>query len=370
MSKHIKHQVSLTLFIVLLILFSVFIIYPFIVPILFASTIALALFPIQTKLEARKWKNTRAAGVIVSVFTLVISLPFVFFLAKGTRLIIDLLEKFALGQKIENQGTKEVFAVIRHDIVGKVLDYLSQFPIINFITEEKMYSYMKTANVFLLEFFKNLTGGIPAGILFFVVMILSTFAFLSGSKKVRKVFEEVLGFSDSKMDEIISIFLRNSRQVYISNLVTGFIQSIIVATGVYFVSGADWFLVFFITLIFSFIPVIGAAPVAFVFALVAFIQGQSSDAIILVIIGGVTGVTDNILRPWLASYGESKTPATVSFIFVIGGALLFGFPGLFIGLFMGVIVYDTLPIFWEALGANNGAKGLIGLFHKTEKDKE
>jgi predicted PurR-regulated permease PerM len=370
MSKNIKNQVSLTLYMVLLILLSLFIISPFIVPILFASTIALALFPIQLKLESRNWKNTRAAGLIVSIFTLVVTMPFMFFLTKGTMLIIDLLEKFAFGVKLENKGTKEVFAVIKHDIVGKILEYVSQFPMANFITEEKIYSYMKTANVVLLDFFKNLTGGIPAGVLFFVVMMLSTFAFLSGAKKVRKFFDSMFGFTSAKTDQIVGIFLRNSRQVYISNLVTGFIQSIIVATGVYFVSGADWFLVFFITLIFSFIPVVGAAPMAFLFALIAFVQGERSDAVILLIIGGVTGITDNILRPWLASQGESKTPATISFIFVIGGALLFGFPGLFIGLFVGAIAYDTLPIFWEAFGGSENGKGLIGFLHLDKPDKD
>jgi len=353
MNTKIQYQFPRSLYVMLLASLSLFIISPFFVAILFAATIAFTLYPFQLKLEKKNWKRTRAAGLIVSLFTFVISIPFMFFVTKGTMLIVDLLEKFALGKKIESQGTKEVFDVLRHDIVGKVLTYLEQFPIANFLTEDKIYSYMKTANVILLDFFKSLTGGIPAGVLFFVVMILCTFSFLSGSQKIRHLFQHIFGFSDKRMDQVIGVFLRNARQVYISNLVTGFIQSIIIATGVYFVSRADWFLVFFITLIFSFIPVIGAAPMAFLFAIIAFIQGHNSDAIILFILGGVTGVIDNFLRPWLASYGESSTPASVSFVFVIGGALLFGFPGLFIGLFVGAIAYDTLPIFWDELGKNH-----------------
>ena len=353
MNKKNQIQLQLSLYILFLVLLSSFLISPFFIAILFAATVAFALYPFQLKLERQGWKKTRAAGLIVSLFTFVISIPFMFFVTKGTLLIIDVLERFALGKKIESQGTRHVFQVIRDDVVGKVLKYLEPFPAMNFLTQEKIYSYIQTGNVFLLDFFKSLTGSIPFGLLFFVIIILCTYSFLSGSQKIRNIFQSLFGFTDNRMDQLIVIFLKNSRQVYISNLVTGLIQSGIVATGVYFFSGAEWFLIFFVTLILSFVPVIGAAPMAFLFALVALIQGHSSNSIILFILGGVTGVIDNLLRPLLASYGESSTPASVSFIFVIGGALLFGFPGLFIGLFAGAIAHDTLPIFWKELVRND-----------------
>jgi predicted PurR-regulated permease PerM len=128
---------------------------------------------------------------------------------------------------------------------------------------------------------------------------------------------------------------------------------------VYLITRSDWFLVFFVTLILSFIPVIGAAPMAFLFAIVAFFQGNPTGAIILLVLGGFTGVIDNFLRPWLASFGHSHAPPIVSFVFVIGGALTLGFPGLFIGLLLGGIVYDTLPLFWEELAKGPDKKGLL-----------
>ena len=104
------------------------------------------------------------------------------------------------------------------------------------------------------------------------------------------------------------------------------------------------------TLIFSFVPVIGAAPVAFAFAAFAYINGQTTPAIILIAMGSIAGLTDNVLRPWLAGLGESTCPSIVSFVAVLGGAILLGFPGLFIGLLVAAIVFDTLPLFWEEVG--------------------
>ena len=201
-------------------------------------------------------------------------------------------------------------------------------------------------------------------------MILCTFSFLNGASGVRRFFQDLFGFSNRKMDQIVGIFLRDSRQVYLSNIVTGAFQSLLVATGVYFVTGADWFLVFFVTLIFSFVPVIGAAPMAFLFAIGAFFQGSNGGAIALFILGGFTGLVDNFLRPWLASFGESKAPAIVSFVFVIGGALLLGFPGLFIGLLAAAIVYDTLPIFWEELDTGRSLPGFFSFGGDKSKGEE
>jgi len=370
MTKRTQFQVQRITYVVLLVILSLYFVSPFFIPITLAATIALTLYPFQLKLEKHNWRRNRAATLLTTAFTLIISVPFMFFVTKGTILVIDLLEKFAVGEKIEDQGVQKVVSVFKHDIVDKLLGYLSQFPFANFLTEAKINSYLKSANIFLLEFFKNFASNIPSVVLFLLVMILCTFSFLNGAKAVRNFFQEIFGFSDRKMDLLVGIFLRDSRQVYFSNIVTGGVQSIMVATGVAFIAHADWFLLFFVTLIFSFVPVIGAAPMAFLFAVVVFFQDNTTGAIILGVLGVVTGVVDNFLRPWLASYGESKAPAIVSFVFVIGGALLLGFPGLFIGLLVGVITYDTLPLFWSEIENGRTVHGIFTFGDISKADDE
>jgi predicted PurR-regulated permease PerM len=347
MSKRPQHLVQRVTYILILVILSFYLISPFIIPIVLAGTIALVLFPFQLKLEQLNWTRNRAAAFITFIFTMVISLPFLFFLTKGTIVVIDFLEEFSVGEKIQNQGMQKIFSVLKHDMIERLQTFLARWPSTNFLTEEKIMSYLKGVNEYILDFFRTTASNLPAIALFLLMMVLFTYSFLSGAASVRKFFQELFGFTNRKMDLLVEIFLRDARQVYISNVVTGTFQSILVATGVYFVSNADWFLVFFVTLILSFIPVIGAAPMAFFFALVAFVQGNSSGAIGLSVLAVFTGLIDNILRPWLASYGETKAPAIISFVFVIGGALLLGISGLFIGLFVAAIAYDTLPIFWE-----------------------
>jgi predicted PurR-regulated permease PerM len=364
------HQFPRVVYIAFLVVLSLMLISPFVIPIALSATVALALYPLQLRLIKKGWQKRHAAALLTLGFTLLIATPFAFFIAKGTMLVTDQLQRFAVGEKLQSQGLQSVVKTIREDVVKFILRYTDKTLLGNYLTEAKVNQHFKTANIYLLDFFQNLASSIPAVVLFLLVMIFCTFSFLKNAASVRSFFQSLFGFSQRRMDQLVGIFLRDARQVYVSNVVTGVIQSLLVATGVYLITKSDWFLVFFVTLIFSFIPVIGAAPMAFLFAVVAFFQDNTTGAIILIALGTFTGLIDNFLRPWLASFGQSHAPPIVSFVFVIGGALMLGFPGLFIGLLVGGIAYDTLPIFWDEIGRGEAHRTLATNLHLPKSEQQ
>jgi len=347
MSNEVK--VVRVLYLVVLTLALLVFVSPFFISFIFAATVSLALFPLLLKLENKGMQRKRAAALLTFVFAIVISIPLFFFLIKGTLAVTSQLEKMSINEKIRDQGVSELVTDLRHEFVTSIHTYAGKYEFLSFLNEKKIDSYLGMINSFLLNFFQGLATSLPTMFILLLIMVLCTYSFLKNAHNVRSFFQKIIGFSDEKMDRLVQIYIMDSRQVYISNIATGGIQSIIVATGVALLGLGDWFLVFFVTLILSFIPVIGAAPVAFLFALIGFFKGNNTAAIILLVLGAFTGVIDNMLRPWLATFGESKIPPIVAFVSVIGGALLLGFPGLFIGLLVGSIAYDTLPIFWEEL---------------------
>ncbi len=349
MSKSTETNVIRVLYVVILVLSSLFLVSPFFIPIIIAATVALALYPLLLKLEVKGMRRSRAALLLTTVFTFLISIPFLFFSVKGTVAVIAALEKF---EGREDQNVESILNTYRVNIMNAIQKYLSQYDFADFLTPAKIEGYMKTVNVYVLNFFQSFASSIPAVILSLIIIILCVYSFLVYAEGIRKFFQHIFNFSDEKMSDIVRIYVRNSRQVYVSNILTGAIQSLIVSISVALMGLGDFFLVFFVTLILSFVPVIGAGPVAVVFALYAFFQGSTGLGIALCVIAGFTGLIDNILRPYLASFGDSKIPPMMSFICVLGGALLLGFPGLFIGLLVGSIAYDTLPIFWKALKGN------------------
>lgn len=347
MSEIADKKIIRVLYILALVTASLALIFPFIIPIIFGGTLSLAMFPVMLRLEKVGLKRKAAAKIVTGVFTFIISIPLFFFLIKGTITVTQQLEKLARSEKLKDQGVSELVTGLRSDLIKVIYKYASKFEMMDFLSATKIDHYLESVTRFLLNFFQSLATSLPLFFMFFLIMVLCIYSFLVNASEVRKFFQGLFGFDDACTDQLIHIFIKDSRQVYLSNIITGGVQSLIVALGVSFLGQGDFFLVFFVTLILSFIPVIGAAPVAFIFAAVAFLKDNTTASIILVILGMVTGVADNILRPWLASFGESRIPPVVAFIFVIGGALLFGFPGLFLGLLVGSIAYDTLPVFWK-----------------------
>jgi predicted PurR-regulated permease PerM len=321
---------------------------PFIIPLFFAATIALTLYPILDLLMRKGFKRNVASAILTSLFTMVISIPIFFFIIRGTLLVTSKLEYLPRVEKLPPQGVRELVSGIREDFIVSLHKILKKYHL-DFFSDTKIDEYLSSMATFLLSFFRNVLADLPSIFIMLLVMILCLYSFLNHAPGIKIFFQKLFGFSDEKMEQLVSLFMNNARQVYLTNLITGIIQSLIVATSVFLLEKVDFFLAFFITLILSFIPVIGAAPVAFIFSFYSFLKGHSSSAIILLVLGGVTGIIDNILRPWLASLGVSKISPVVSFICVIGGVLWLGFPGLFVGLLLAPIAFDTLPIFWKEM---------------------
>ncbi len=349
MSKKAEQKAAKIAYIVLFVFLGIFFISPFFMSIFFAATIALALYPVLLMLEARGLGRKKASLLLTSLFTFLISIPLLFFIVKGTVAITKQLERVSNSPKLKGQDVQQLAVTFRHELVSYIHRFTSHINHADFLTVDKIDHYVETVTNFLLNFFKGFAATLPELLLLFLVMVLCLHTFLCHAQDLRDFFKNLFGFSEERMKQFVRIYIDDSRQIYISNLATGVLQATIVASTVSIAGYGEFFLVFFITLVLSFIPVIGAAPVIVLFSLFAYMQGDTTSAIAFFVIGCFTGVIDNILRPWLAGLGESRCPAIVSFITVLSGALILGFPGLFIGILVGSLVFDTLPLFWDEL---------------------
>ena len=87
-------------------------------------------------------------------------------------------------------------------------------------------------------------------------------------------------------------------------------------------------------------------------ALWLFHQGSTGWGIFMVIWGVGVSSVDNVVKPWLISQG-SAMPFLLIFFGVIGGALTFGFIGVFIGPTLLAVGY-RLVAEWSAAGRTDG----------------
>jgi predicted PurR-regulated permease PerM len=78
------------------------------------------------------------------------------------------------------------------------------------------------------------------------------------------------------------------------------------------------------------VPLVGTGLVWIPAAIWLFHQGSTGWGIFMIVWGLIVGNVDNVIKPWLISQG-SDMPFILIFFGVIGGALAFGFIGVFLG---------------------------------------
>lgn len=311
---------------------------PFFIPLLFGGIFAMALSPYVAMLMKKGLSRNKAINILIAIIFLLGLIPSIIFLIKGVNAISPLFSQHGIMDKIlEYQNL--------------LMAYLDQV-VANFgfsTSQIHQYSDQLIRNIgqFLLNMFSNLVRQIPDLILVSIITFISIYFFLFNEDNIRKLFNRFFYLSLENSDRFISVLKSCCREVFLSNVLTGLIQAIIVTIGALICGISEGFIVFFITFICSFVPVLGAGPIAFVLSISLFAQNLVGHGIGMLFISIITGLTDNLIRPYLASIGEVRVNGFISFLAVIGGVIMFGLPGLFVGPLIASLVFGLIPIVLE-----------------------
>lgn len=313
-----------------------YILSPFLVPFLFGGMLAMALSPFLSYfMKKYQWTRQKSLIVLTLLIFLIAALPSAIFLMRGAKIISEFF-------------SKQTISVITQNAQGKIYAFVDNMAENNHIdpvmVREKVDSFSTQAGTWILKTFSDLVGQIPDLFLIGLVTILSFYFFLSKEDHIRKLFDRYYYFNKKNSDKFVVVMKSSCREVFFSNVITGVMQSLIVSIGALSCGLGDFYIIFFFTFIISFIPIIGAAPMAFALALYAFIDGRVGAGIAMSIIGAVSGIADNIIRPYLVSLGEVEVPAFIGFLAVIGGVIVMGLPGLFVGPLLASMMYGIIPL--------------------------
>ncbi len=316
-----------------------YILVPFLVPFIFGGMLAMALSPfIAHFMEKNKWSREKSIGVLTAVILLLGAVPMFLFAARGARIIT---------QFFSQQSFSDLTQSIQLKIYTK-LDNLAEINNIDPIfIKDKFDEVFQNSMAFILKTSSSLLSQIPDLVLAGIVTILSFYFFVLKEDYIRSLFDRYFYFTTENSDRFIRVLKSSCKEVFFSNVLTGVLQSLIVSVGALACGIGDFYITFVVTFIISFIPIVGAAPMAFVIALFAFFDGRTGAGITMSIIGAISGVADNLIRPYLASLGEVEVPAFIGFLAVIGGVVAFGLPGLFVGPLLASMMYGIIPIIFE-----------------------
>jgi len=308
---------------------------PFIIPIVLGGILAMAFSPFIGYLIQRG-NSRRFSLIILTLGLFCIGLaPMMVLLIRGIKVISSFLSEQSLLE-------------IRQNIVSRIDSIIDNFARINDISpvviREKFNSFVMSSGQYLLNHLSSYITQIPYIILLGLISILSFYFFLSNEEYIRKLYDRCFYFSDKNGDRFIVVLKSCCKEIFISNVLTGLVQASIVGIGSFFCGIGDALVIFGITFCLSFIPVFGAGPFSFTIAIYALLEHRTGAGIGMVIVSLISGIADNIVRPYLAGLGEVKVHGFVTFLAIIGGVFVMGLPGLFVGPLLALLTFGALPI--------------------------
>lgn len=297
---------------------------PFMMPILWAIIFAIILNPLYNFVQKKlKGRGSLASFLIITVILLIIILPTVSFFNSVVSSIIDVKEQMDAGTlKIDTPAEK-----------------MKDWPIIG----DKIYNFLHAASMNvekavidykdqITEVSKAALGGIVSSGLTFLQIILSLIiaGFLLVSKGSQNLATDlIMRLGGEKGEEVINISVSTVYQVVKGILGVAVIQTIIQAFGL-FLCGVPFAGV--LTLICLILSILQIGPIIVNIGVIVwlFSSGDSTTAALWTVFFAVSGLSDNVLKPLLLGKG-AIVPMLVIFLGVIGGFMMSGFIGLFVG---------------------------------------
>lgn len=339
MISNIQFRHNLVRFLVILIVGipTVLMFFPFVVPLLLAVFFAFGLEPIWDRIgSARRQKKLFPLYLVCFCFFFLI-VPFVFVAIKLVRML----------QGFSSEGTKnsqffQSLTGLWDKFTTSSSYFLNGFHLGQDLLPSQDEMIAKISPM-IVEKTTALLGGVPEYAMALAVFLGALILLVSRTKQIKSFFIQVDVMPETEMTSIIASMKKNCYQVLISIFFIGMLQAVIVAIGATVFGFHEFFLIFIVTFLVSFIPVIGAAPVAVVLSLSAFLMGQTGNGIGLLVVATIAGSIDNIIKPFVFSSKDEGVHPFLMLLGIIGAILVFGLPGLLLGPLLLQVGAEVLP---------------------------
>ena len=311
----------------------------FIVPVLWAAIIAYITWPLYHSVQKLCGpRPTLSATIMISMVVLVVGIPLTFAIFmlqhEGRNLFYELQRQVFSGHLDVPQFIRDLPIIGKE--VTRTLKEINTDP--NSIVQNVsgwFQSHLNYGRLVLSEISKNIFK------LCFAVMSLFFF-YRDGQtilNQVSKALEMVIG---PRIHHYLDTISETTRAVVYGVGLTAIAQALLAGLS-YFVAGVPNPMVLtIVTFIFALIPF--GPPVAYsAVALWLFSQGQTIEAIGVMVWGVcVVSTADNVIRPLVIS-GATQIPFLLIMFGVLGGLASFGM----VGLFVGPVILAVLLAIWR-----------------------
>ncbi len=304
---------------------SLWVLQPFLAPLLWATMIVVATWRVMLRLQARLGKRRIPAAVLMALAQLMV---FVVPLALAVGVLV------AHAEEITNWVVS-----LRHAELGEPPEWLTGLPLLGerlgqgwrrLAVQGDLGQKLAPWAGRALGWLGAQVGNLGAAMVHVLLtVVLSALLYARGERAADLLLRFARRFSPAHGEDSVRLAGQAVRGVALGVVVTALVQSVLGGSGLA-VSGLPFPGVLTALMFLLAVAQIGAAPVVFCAALWHFSQGATGWGIALIVWTVVVGGLDNFLRPWLIKKG-ADLPLLLIFAGVVGGLLAFGLLGLFVG---------------------------------------
>jgi predicted PurR-regulated permease PerM len=312
------------------------IIAPFINLMVWASVLAITLYPLQKIIAGKlRGRNGWAATIITILMLAILIAPAVWLLLSTVSELKGLAELYRSGQfnippPPENVkgwpliGTKmfALWSAASSNLTALITEHTDQVKIV------------------VLKFL-NLMASTGKGILLFTLAVIASGALLAYAKSsgefVKSFFVKLMGDMGAEMTSVAEVTVRNVAKGILG---VAFIQSMLAGVG-FVLAGIPLAGLWIVICLVLAIVQVGLMPVSV--GVIIYIWGHGSTLTAILLTGWMVfvGIIDNVLKPIMLGKG-APVPMLVVFLGAIGGFMTSGFIGLFTGAIILSVGYKLL----------------------------
>lgn len=304
----------------------------FILPTILGAFLAVVLSKPTSQLNL-KIKNYKLSAILtIAICGIMFFLPIMFFVISGISELVLFINQGGFQSII---GKTQIYS---NDFMPKISEYIP-------FSLEKSQDTIKQIAIFLSQkiggYLQSFVLNLPSILLDWLIIIVTTNYFLIEKDKILSMISKNKIFSFEETSKLSKIIVSVTQGVIIASVISGFLQAIAMGILSAMITNDLWLVVAILTFVFSFIPIVGTAPITLFFLTSSFIQGNTTHTILILITISMMFVIDNLIKPLLIGKQTHIHPV-LAFMSALGGLTLFGFYGLFLGSIAVGILIDLI----------------------------
>ena len=300
---------------------------PFVSALLWAVVLCFSSWPVYRRLlRLLGNRRTLASLVITLAMILIVLLPFV---VVGATLADNVHELTTAARRWVQDGPPAPPAwLARVPALGpRATDYWQSLAADTAKLWTEAQRLIEPASSWLLKGGLALGGGLMELAL---SIFIAFFLFRDGISAAERLTTAVERIGGERGTHLLTVAGKTVRGVVYGILGTALAQAVVAGIGFVIAGVPGAALLALLTFFFSVVPLVGTALAWVPAALWLFHQGSTGWGIFMLVWGVGVANIDNVVKPWLISQG-SDMPFILIFFGVLGGALSFGFIGVFLG---------------------------------------